>query len=92
VEYSGGFGGKFGNLLITMAPYFLPTFSIMAVLFIPLVRPQNIFYYLVFIGFTLVFHIMNSVSGIWPFLKTVCLSSWDIYYDLIARMISVTLL
>lgn len=146
VEYSGGFGGKFGNLIITMAPYFLPTFSVIAVLFIPLVPPASIFYYLVFTGFTLAFHIMNSLSGtyanwskqqvtnvrgetsvtdigrigyiaaflsitgltlfsygialsmihsgypgIWPFLKTVCLSSWDIYYDLIARLISVTL-
>jgi hypothetical protein len=62
VGYSGGFGGEFGNLIITAAPYFLPTFSIIAILFLPLVGQQTIFYYNMFIGFTLIYHIMSSAE------------------------------
>lgn len=144
VEYSGGFGGEFGNLIITAAPYFLPTFSIIAILFLPMVGPQTLFYYTIFIGFTLIYHIMSSVeeiiinwdkqqftdvrgessetdigkmgyiaailsitgftlfcygfifcmirygySGVWPFCRAVCLSSWNVYHDLSVLMISV---
>ena len=137
VEHSGGFGGEFGNLIITAAPYFLPTFSIMAVQFIPFVGPETFYYYLIFVGFTLIYHIVSSVketymgwskqqytdvlgessmtdigrigyvaaflsitgftlfcygiifvmllygyTGLWPFCKSVCLSSWNLYHDL----------
>ena len=145
VEHSGGFGGEFGNLIITAAPYFLPTFSIIAVLFIPLIGPETFYYYLIFVGFTLIYHIVSTIeetyrgwskkqytdvlgetcmtdigslgyiaaflsitgftlfcygiifvmlryeyAGIWPFWKSVCVSSWNIYYDLSVWVISAT--
>lgn len=64
VLYSGGFGGEFGNKMITIAPYFLPTFTIIAVLFIPLVPQQYKTYYYIFIGFTVIYHLLSTISEI----------------------------
>jgi hypothetical protein len=60
VSYSQGFGGEFGNLMITIAPYFLPTFSVIAILFRPLLNEPALFWYDVFIGTTLVFHFTGT--------------------------------
>jgi hypothetical protein len=62
VEYTGKFGGKFGDMMITIAPYFLPTFTVLAVLFRPLIPDQHIFLFTAFIGFTIVFHLISEVE------------------------------
>lgn len=62
VYHSGGFGGEFGDIMIKMAPYFFPTFSFIAILFQPLVPNKFFPWFLVFIGFTLMFHHLSTVK------------------------------
>ncbi len=37
ISHSGGFGGPVGNVLITLAPYYLPTFTLIMALLRPLI-------------------------------------------------------
>ncbi|MCX6268066.1 MAG: M50 family metallopeptidase [Bacteroidetes bacterium] len=62
VRHSGGFGGKFGNLMIQLAPYFLPTFTMFAVLALPLISRSWLFHYYIFTGFTVMFHILSTAD------------------------------
>lgn len=64
VYHSGGFGGDFGNIMITLAPYYFPTFTVVALLFQPLIPPKFISIYIVFVGFTLIFHHLSTVLEI----------------------------
>lgn len=64
VYHSGGFGGEFGNVVIQMAPYFFPTFTIIALLFQPLIPPAFVPWYIGLIGFTIVFHILSTIREI----------------------------
>lgn len=64
VSYSPGFGGEFANAIITLAPYFLPTFTIFAIIlrnFIPL----NWFpWYDGFTGLTFGYHLISNFDEI----------------------------
>ena len=60
VEYSGNFGGEFGTLMIGMAPYYLPTFTLIAVLVRPFLSPAWFPWFDGFIGATLAFHIFST--------------------------------
>jgi len=62
VQYSGNFGGEFGTLLIGLAPYFLPTFTLFSVLVRPFL-PEGWFpVFDGFIGATLAFHIFSTLD------------------------------
>jgi hypothetical protein len=60
VQYSGNFGGDFGTLLIGLAPYYLPTFTLISVLVRPLIPAGWFPWFDGFIGTTLAFHICST--------------------------------
>jgi hypothetical protein len=60
VQYSGNFGGEFGTLLIGLAPYYLPTFTFIAVLVRPAIPAEWFPWFDGFIGATLAFHICST--------------------------------
>jgi len=60
VQYSGNFGGEFGTLLIGLAPYYLPTFTLIAVMVRPFLPTGWFPWFDVFIGGTLAFHICST--------------------------------
>ncbi len=60
VQYSGNFGGEFGTLLIGLAPYYLPTFTLMAVLVRPFLPPEWFPWFDGFLGATLAFHFCST--------------------------------
>jgi len=60
VQYSGNFGGEFGNLLIGLAPYYLPTFTLIAVLLRPVLAAEWFPWFDGFIGATLAFHFCST--------------------------------
>jgi hypothetical protein len=60
VQYSGNFGGEFGTLLIGLAPYYLPTFTLFSVLTRPLLPADYFPWFDGFIGATLAFHICST--------------------------------
>jgi hypothetical protein len=60
VQYSGNFGGEFGTLLIGLAPYYLPTFTLIAVLVRPFLPAEWFPWFDGFIGATLAFHICST--------------------------------
>ena len=62
VQYSGNFGGEFGTLLIGLAPYYLPTLTLISVLIRPFLPPGWFPWYDGFIGATLAFHIFSTVD------------------------------
>ncbi len=62
VQYSGNFGGEFGTLLIGLAPYYLPTLTLISVLIRPFLPPVWFPWYDGFIGATLAFHIFSTVD------------------------------
>lgn len=61
VRYSSGFGGEFAEHLIGLAPYFLPTFTVMLVLARPLLPPYAFPYFDLSIGFTFAYHSISSI-------------------------------
>ena len=64
VQHSGGFGGEVGNVLITLAPYYLPTFTLISALVRP-VMPSNLFpWYDGLIGLTLGYHTVSTADEI----------------------------
>jgi hypothetical protein len=62
VQYSGNFGGEFGTLLIGLAPYYLPTLTLISVLVRPFLPPGWFPWYDGFIGATFAFHIFSTVD------------------------------
>jgi hypothetical protein len=60
VQYSGNFGGEFGTLLIGLAPYYLPTFTLIAVLVRPAIPAEWFPWFDVCIGATLAFHFCST--------------------------------
>ncbi|MCX6244955.1 MAG: M50 family metallopeptidase [Bacteroidetes bacterium] len=62
VQYSGNFGGEFGNLLIGMAPYYLPTFSLAAVLVRPFLPATWFPWFDGIIGFTFAYHLFSTAE------------------------------
>jgi hypothetical protein len=62
VQYSGNFGGQFGDLMIGLAPYFLPTFTLISALVRPFL-PANWFpWFDGFIGFTFAYHFLSNIE------------------------------
>jgi hypothetical protein len=62
IKYKGSFGGAFGDMMITLAPYYFPTFTIICVLFRPLIPDRYLIWYYIFIGFTLAYHLLNNLK------------------------------
>jgi hypothetical protein len=62
VRYSGGFGGEFGNIMISLAPYYLPTYTIILLLFQPLIPPNFLPVFFAASGFTFVFHFLSTAK------------------------------
>ena len=60
VQYSGNFGGEFGTLLIGLAPYYLPTCTLITVLIRPVIPAEWFPWFDVFIGATFAFHICST--------------------------------
>ena len=60
VQYSGNFGGEFGTLLIGLAPYYLPTLTLISVLVRPFLPPGWFPFFDGFIGATLAFHLCST--------------------------------
>jgi hypothetical protein len=60
VQYSGNFGGEFGNLLIGLAPYYLPTFTLITVMVRPFLPDGWFPMFDGFIGATLAFHACST--------------------------------
>jgi hypothetical protein len=60
VQYSGKFGGEFGNLLIGLAPYYLPTFTLLAVLIRPFLPAEWFPWFDGFLGASLAFHLCST--------------------------------
>ncbi len=68
VEHQGRFGGVFGDVLIGLAPYYLPSLAIFAALLRPLVPPDWLLFYNAGIGFLLGYHTfytMDELSRNW---------------------------
>lgn len=61
VTHSGNFGGKVGDDFIGLAPYFLPTFTVVAVLLRPAFPGDWFPWYDGFIGLTLGFHLWTTL-------------------------------
>jgi hypothetical protein len=62
VQYTGNFGGEFGTLLIGLAPYYLPTFTLIAVVVRPFLPPGWFPWFDGFIGITLAFHVFSTLE------------------------------
>jgi hypothetical protein len=62
VYYSEGFGGSVANVLITLAPYYLPTFTLIACLVRPFLSNAYFPWFDGFIGFTLGYHIVSTID------------------------------
>lgn len=64
IESSGGFGGKTGDYFITLAPYFLPTFTLFSVLIRPFLPAQWFPWYDIWIGISFSFQVMSNMAEI----------------------------
>jgi len=64
VQHQGGFGGTVADRIIALAPYFWPTFAVIAVLLRPLIAAQWFPGYDVLIGATAGFHLMTSLRDL----------------------------
>lgn len=62
VRHHGGFGGDFGDLNITLSPYFLPTFTFLLVFIRPFLPLEYLFFYDIFLGFTLGYHFFSTLN------------------------------
>jgi hypothetical protein len=69
VDGMGGetFIGKKVNFLILLAPYFFPTFPLLALLLKPVIQPIYFKYYLFVIGFLMGYHFISSFKESKPF-------------------------
>jgi hypothetical protein len=62
IQHSSGAGGEFGDIMIKMAPYYFPTFTIIGLLFQPLIPANYKAIFIIFIGFTLIFHHLSTLK------------------------------
>jgi hypothetical protein len=62
VENLQGFGGKTGNYLIALGPYFLPTFTLISVMVRPFLPAAWLPLYDVWIGITLSYQTMSNIE------------------------------
>lgn len=64
VQHQGGFGGTVADRIIALAPYFWPTFAVVAVLIRPLIAAEWFPAYDVLIGATAGFHLTTSLRDL----------------------------
>jgi len=62
MKYENGFGGDFGNELIGLAPYYLPTFTFLSALIRPFLGETAFPWFDVWIGFTFGFHLWSTIE------------------------------
>lgn len=62
VQHSSGFGGSLGDYFISMAPYYLPLFTIICLFIKPFIQHSFLYWFNLIIGFTVGFHFLNSIS------------------------------
>ena len=62
VEYTNGFGGEAGNHFITLAPYFLPTFTLVSVFIRPFLPASWFPLFDVWIGITFSYQTLNNIK------------------------------
>ena len=62
VRHLGWFGGGFGNDMIGLAPYFLPTITMALALFAPWVPDSWKVVFVFFIGITLAYHTFSTID------------------------------
>jgi len=64
VSHSGNFGGRFGSLNITLAPYFLPTFTFILILLRPVIPVEHIMWFDILISFSFGYHLFSTIEEI----------------------------
>lgn len=64
VRHTSGFGGEFGDTMISMAPYFFPTFTVLTALLRPVIPAAGFPWFDGLIGFTIAFHFLSTFSEI----------------------------
>jgi len=64
VRHSGGIGGELGNVLISLAPYYFPTFSLITIFIRPIIPLDWFPWYDGFIGGMLGYHFASSIEDI----------------------------
>ena len=62
IVHVGTFGGTFGSEMIGLAPYFLPTFSLILVLILPLISRELYSWMVPIVGFTLAYHTFSTID------------------------------
>ncbi|MEI7661200.1 MAG: M50 family metallopeptidase [Bacteroidota bacterium] len=87
--YSGGYGGQFARFMIALAPYFLPTYSVILIL-ARFALPDSWFpWYDLFIGMTLVYYLITNVEETrrnWTKSEVQCAGSSEITRSDIAQV------
>lgn len=68
VEYTAGFGGRLGDIFITLAPYFLPTLTLILAFVRPVLPITWHFWTDVGIGLTLTYHTFSTL-GEWSIMQ-----------------------
>jgi hypothetical protein len=64
VWHSSGFGGEFGDTIIGLAPYFLPTFTLISAFIRPFLGRSAFPWFDVWIGLTFGYHLWSTVLEI----------------------------
>ncbi len=64
IQHSNGFGGEFGNRMISLAPYYLPTMMLLSVLARPFLPDIWFPWYDIWIGITFAWQLMDSIDEI----------------------------
>ena len=60
---AGGETGLYGgNFLITLAPYFLPTFSFLMLPLYLIILPKFYLYYFILFGFVVAYHVLSTIQ------------------------------
>lgn len=61
VSHSGGFGGQFGDDMIGLAPYYLPTFTLLSALVYPALPRTWFPWFTIWLGATLAYHTLSTL-------------------------------
>lgn len=64
VQHTSGFGGDFGDIVIQMAPYYFPTFTIASIIIRPFLPTPWFPYYDGLIGFTIGYQLFSTFEEI----------------------------
>lgn len=62
ITHSNGFGGWFGDDFIGMAPYVMPTVTLLAAIVRPFLNETAFPWYDGLIGFTFAFHVLSTIN------------------------------